>query len=270
MPIFPRRYWSEMTSKQFTQFDAERTIAVLPVGAIEQHGPHLPLSVDSCIIDGIVSRAVGLMPDDLPVTILPTLTIGKSNEHDRYPGTLTFSAETLIRIWMEVGASVAAAGVRKLVLFNSHGGQISVMDIVARDLRIKHNMMVVSSNWFALGLPDGMFGDHELKHGIHGGDLETSMMLALAPDQVDMSETHHFHSLTEDLARNNQFLSLAPGGKLAWQIQDLNPLGACGDAAMASAEKGELALDFVARQFIRLLQEIDRLPLSVLDNRPAW
>ena len=269
MSQFPRRYWSEMTSKQFAQLDTERVIAVLPVSAIEQHGPHLPVSVDSCIIEGIVSRAIEIMPDNLPATILPTLSIGKSNEHDQYPGTLTFSANTLIHMWMDIGASVAAAGVRKLVLFNSHGGQISVMDIVARDLRVKHNMIVVASNWFALGLPEEMFGDHELKHGIHGGDLETSMMLALAPDQVDMSEAQNFKSLTEDLARENQLLSLAPSGKLAWQIQDLNPLGACGDASLASAEKGEQVLDFVAQRFVDLLQEIDRLPLSMLDNRPA-
>jgi creatinine amidohydrolase len=115
-----------------------------------------------------------------------------------------------------------------------------------------------------------MFGADELKHGIHGGDLETSMMLALAPDQVDMSEAQHFHSLTEDLVRDNKLLSLAPGGKLSWQIQDLNPLGACGDASRASAAKGGQVLDFVARRFVELLQEIDRLPLSILANRPAW
>jgi creatinine amidohydrolase len=270
MTQLPRRYWSHMTSKHFSQLDHERVIAVLPVGAIEQHGPHLPVSVDSCIIDGIIERAIPLLPDDLPVTVLPTLAIGKSNEHDQYPGTLTYSSETLIHMWMEVGASVAAAGIRKLVLFYSHGGQISVMDIVGRDLRIKHNMIVVSSNWFALGLPAGMFGADELKHGIHGGELETSMMLALAPEQVDMSEAQHFHSLTEQLAHDYRLLSLAPGGKLSWQIQDLNPLGACGDASNASAEKGEQVLDFVARRFIELLQEIDRLPLSILAQRPAW
>jgi creatinine amidohydrolase len=270
MNPFPRRYWSEMTSKQFSELDSERVIAVLPVGAIEQHGPHLPVSVDTCIIEGLIERVIALLPDDLPVSVLPTLAIGKSNEHDRYPGTLTFSADTLIRMWMEVGAGVAAAGVRKLVLFNSHGGQISVMDIVARDLRVEHALLVVSSNWFSLGLPEGMFGTEELKHGIHGGDVETSMMLALAPDQVDMSQARHFKSLTGDLARDYRHLSLAPGAKLAWQIQDLNPLGACGDATLASAEKGERVIDFVARRFIGLLQEIDRLPLSVLDNKPAW
>jgi creatinine amidohydrolase len=111
-------------------------------------------------------------------------------------------------------------------------------------------MIVVSSNWFALGLPAGMFGADELKHGIHGGDLETSMMLALAPEQVNMSEAQHFHSLTEELARDNRLLSLAPGGQLSWQIQDLNPLGACGDASQASAEKGAQVLEFVARRFI--------------------
>lgn len=266
----PRRYWADMTSKEFSQLDHERVIAVLPVGAIEQHGPHLPLSVDTCLLDGLIERAISHMPDQLLATVLPTLPIGKSNEHNRYPGTLTFSIDTLLRMWMEVGDCVAASGIRKLVIFNSHGGQISALDIVGRDLRVKHNMLVVTSSWFALGVPDDVTDDGELKHGIHGGTIETSMMLAMAPEQVHMDQAQDFKSLTEQLANENEILSLAPGGKLAWQIQDLNPDGACGNALEADADKGEQLIDFAARRFVELLQEVDRFPLSRLDNQPAW
>lgn len=270
MPTLPRRRWAEMSSLEFSQLDHERVIAVLPVAAIEQHGPHLPVAVDTCIMDGIVQRVIELAPEALPVTFLPTQAIGKSNEHARYPGTLTFSAETLIRNWMELGDCVAATGIRKLILFNSHGGQLSVMDIVSRDLREAHEMLVVTCNWFSLGIPEGLFSGHEMEHGIHAGSVETSMMLALMPERVDMSKAEPFGTLTETLAAENKHLSLRPGGKLAWQSQDLNPKGAMGDATDADAERGRLLVDHAAREFITLLEEMDRYPLERLDNDPAW
>ncbi len=184
MTTMPRRLWQDMTTLDFAALEAARVIAVLPVGAIEQHGPHLPVSTDACINQGVLARALELMPDDLPVTVLPMLPVGKSNEHLAFPGTLTLSAETLIRVWTEIGEGVARAGIRKLVLFNSHGGQLQIMDIVARDLRVRHAMMVVAYSWFAGGLPAGLFGEDEVRHGIHAGAIETSMMLHLAPDLV--------------------------------------------------------------------------------------
>jgi len=128
MTSLPRRYWHEMTSPDFAAMDAENVIAILQVAAVEQHGPHLPVSVDACINDGYMKAAVELMPDDLPATILPMCWVGKSLEHQQFPGTLTFSAETLRRMWMEIGDSVYRAGIRKMVFVNSHGGQPQVMD----------------------------------------------------------------------------------------------------------------------------------------------
>ncbi len=136
----PRRYWQDMTTVEVAALDHARAIALLPVAAIEQHGPHLPLAVDATINRGVLEHALTLMPDDLPVTILPALPIGKSDEHGAFPGTLSLSAETLIRLWSEVGDSVARAGVRKLVLFNSHGGQPQILDVVASGLRARHAM----------------------------------------------------------------------------------------------------------------------------------
>ena len=270
MTELPRRYWSEMTSLEFSRLDSEKTIALMPVGAIEQHGPHLPVVVDTCLLEGILDRAVEIMPAELPVTILPTLAIGKSNEHSRYPGTLTLSAETLMRLWLEVGACVAAAGIRKLVLYNSHGGQVSLLDVVGRELRVQHNMLVVTTSWFALGFPQELFDAAENKHGIHGGAIETSMMLQLAPELVQMQEAANFPSAAAALAETSRWLSIGPGGKLAWQTQDLNPQGACGDARVADAAKGKILIDRAAQGLIELLQDVDRLPLSTLDRDPAW
>src|ERR1700722_11341466 len=192
MSRFPRQRWEEMTTADFAALDRERVIAVLPVAAIEQHGPHLPVSVDAAINSGIVERVIALLPDDLPVTFLPMMPVGKSNEHQAFPGTLTLSAETLTRLWTEIGESVARAGIRKMVIANSHGGQPQIMDIVARDLRVRLGMLVVTLSYGGLGRPPGLFPDGELRHGIHGGSGETSVLLYLRPDLVREAERRNF------------------------------------------------------------------------------
>jgi creatinine amidohydrolase len=260
----PRRYWQDMTTEEFARLDALRVIAVLPVGAIEQHGPHLPVSTDACINQGVLACTLEQMPDDLPVTVLPMLPVGKSNEHLAFPGTLTLSAETLIRVWTEICESVARAGVRKLVLFNSHGGQPQVMDIVARDLRVRLGMMVVAYSWYAGGLPDGLFGEAEVRHGIHAGAIETSIMLHLRPDLVQMDRAANFSSLMGELEPDYRHLSPVGAGRLAWMAQDLHPSGACGDAADADAVRGRALVEHAAQDLLALLHEIDRYSLERL------
>jgi creatinine amidohydrolase len=260
------RFWADYTARDFAALPRDRLIAVLPVGAIEQHGPHLPLRVDQAILDGVLAAIVPLLPDDMPALILPTLPVGKSDEHAAFPGTLTFSAATLMAMWSEIGDSVARAGVRKLVILNSHGGQIAPMDIVARDLRLRHKMLVVAANWFAMGLPTGLFTAHEERFGIHAGDIETSVMRALHPDLVQMDHARDFQPLVADLG--TQHLGLTPAGKLAWAAQDLHPAGAAGNAALATAEKGRQVIAHAARQIVTLLQEVDRMTLDHLDRQP--
>lgn len=260
------RFWADYTARDFAALAREEVIAVLPVGAVEQHGPHLPMSVDQAILDGIIAATLPLIPADCPALFLPTCAIGKSNEHSAWPGTLTFSAATLMAMWSDIGASVAAAGVRKLVLLNSHGGQIAVMDIVARDLRIRHKMVVVAANWFAMGHPPGLLTDAEAQHGIHAGDLETSVMLALHPGLVQMEHARNFTPVNAQMAAQNTHLGLTPAGRIAWQMQDINAAGAAGDATQASAEKGAAFIDHAARQIVTLLAEVQRLPLSFLDT----
>lgn len=260
------RFWADYTARDFARLDRANLVAVLPVGAIEQHGPHLPLSVDTAIVNGLVAATLPLIPDDCPAIFLPTMSVGKSNEHAAWPGTLTHSAQTLIAMWSEIGDSVAAAGVRKLVMLNAHGGQIAVMDIVARDLRIKHTMIAVAANWFAMGMPDGILTPQEALHGIHAGDMETSMMLALHPGLVRMEHARDFVPRNAALARDNTHLGLGNAGKLGWQMQDLNAAGVAGNAGAATAEKGRAFIDHAARQIARLLDEVHRLPLTWLNT----
>jgi creatinine amidohydrolase len=247
MTGLPRRCWQDMTTREFAALDAARVIALLPVGAIEQHGPHLPVAVDACINQGIVRRALELLPAAVPVTVLPMQPVGKSDEHLAFPGTLTLSAGTLARVWTELGEAVARAGIKKLLLFNSHGGQPQVMEIVARDLRVRLGMTVVAYSWFAGGQPGGLVPDEEVRHGIHAGAIETSMMLHLRPDLVQMEHAADFVPLMRELADEGyRRLSPTGPGRLAWQAQDLHPSGACGDATNADAERGRALVDHAA------------------------
>ena len=264
-----KRYWADLTAAEFQALDVTRTIAVLPVGAIEQHGPHLPVSVDRDIVEEIVARAAPRL-GELPVLFLPTMPIGKSNEHIAFPGTLTLSAQTLMRLWMEIGASVARTGVRKLVFFNGHGGNTAAMDIVARDLRARHGMLTASCSWYGLFDSTDLFDNRELVHGIHAGEGETSVMLAARGHLVDMSLARDFTSRSEQWADDFDYIGVgSTPAKLGWLIQDLNRDGACGNAAGADADKGELLLGRAVEHFIAMLREIDGLSADDLDAFPT-
>ncbi len=266
------RFWADWTTRDFALRQSAgsiaSTIAVLPVAATEQHGPHLPLRVDTALVDGVVAAALPHVGSTVPALFLPTQAIGLSPEHAAFAGTLTLKAETLIRLWTDIGESVAATGVRKLVLFNAHGGQVSAMDIVARDLRARLGMLVFSVNWYGLPLtgPQGedlnaLFDAHEHRFGVHGGDMETSMMLALDPRSVEMAQAQNFASASEQRAQDFAILGNGKSAKLGWQIQDYNPAGAVGNAAAASAEKGHALVEAAGRGLAQLLAEVHQMPL---------
>ena len=261
-----KRFWADYSTHDFARLPRAHLVAVQPIAAIVQHGPHLPLSTDLAILDGLVAATIPRLPEDLPVVFLPTQPVGAAPEHARYPGTLTAPASALIALWTAIGASVAAAGVKKLVFLNAHAGQAAVADIVARDLRIAHDMVVVAADWLGFGLPDGLLPESERRHGIHAGAIETAMMLALHPELVEMRLARVFELLSERLERNFRHLGIGAGGRLAWQAQDLNPAGAVGRAAEATAETGQRILEHVADRLVELLEDVHRLPVSLLHN----
>lgn len=251
-----RHWWGEYASREFAACDPRTTIAILPIAAIEQHGPHLPVCVDAAINRGMLAAVIERLPQDLDIRILPVQEVGKSNEHLRMAGTLTLPAASLITTWTELGLSVARAGVRKLVIVNSHGGNEDIMGIVARELRVAANMLVVKSAWSRLGRPAGLFSERELKFGIHGGDAETSLMLHFRPDLVDMSRAKDFPSVAEQDEARFEHLRPTGASAYAWIAGDLNPEGAVGEADKASAEKGRIAAAYSADAFIKLLYEV--------------
>ena len=266
--MLPKRQWSEMTWQDFGAADPARWIAVLPLAATEQHGPHLPLGVDRFIAEAYLAHAAALIPDDLPVTFLPVQPIGQSDEHLRFPGTLSFSAETVIRAWTEIGESVHRAGVRKLVLISSHGGNVAGMDIVARDLRTRRDMLVATCGWHRFGYPEGTFAAAERRHGIHAGDIETSIMRAARPDTVRMDKADNFEPASVAMEREFRWLNTYRPVGFGWMTQDLHPSGGVGNASLATGDKGAASLDHGARGFVELLREIDRFDLGRLSDGP--
>ena len=264
----PKRNWMEMTWQEVAGAETARWIAVLPLAAVEQHGPHLPLGVDTFIAEAYLARVQSMLPTGLPVTFLPVQRVGVSAEHLSYPGTLTFSATTAIAAWTELGESLARAGVRKLVLITSHGGNVATMELVASDLRTRLGMLAVTVAWHRFGYPDGVFSAEEKKHGIHGGDIETSLMLAAMPETVRTEKTPNATPATIAMAREFKWLGAHRPAGFAWMTQDLNPSGAVGDATLATAQKGEAALAQGAQAFVELLREIDRFDLARLREGP--
>ncbi|RZI97387.1 MAG: creatininase family protein [Variovorax sp.] len=264
---------AQLSTRDFAALDAATTVAVLPLGATEQHGPHLPLGVDTLLADGILTAALPLLPAEASVLVLPTQAIGLSPEHARFAGTLTLSAETLIRLWKDIGAGVARAGVKKLVLFNAHGGHVGAMDIVARELREAHDLIVYSVSWFNLPLGDAgaQFSADEHRFGVHAGEIETSMVLALEPSLVRMDAAQDFASASRQRASHPDYPILGNGksAKLGWAMQDYNVDGAAGNAAAATADKGRAVIDAAAGQLAQLLVEVARLPLSTLGKDPG-
>jgi len=261
----PRRYWQEMTTEEFAALDADQVIAVLPIASIEQHGPHLPVCTDACANQAVIERTLELLPDDLPVTVLPMMPVGKANEHSAFPGTLSLSSETVQRLWTEIAESVHRAGIRKLVIFNSHGGNRRILPVVAREIRARLDMLVILAN-LSSDVPGDLFPEDERRYGIHGGSIETSRMLYLRPDLVNMSKAENFQSTMADLAREFQHLPVT--ATIAWQAQDLNPAGVVGNARDADAERGRQLVEHAAAQFAAVLAEVDRLPLDHLREGP--
>lgn len=307
-----------MTTAEFEALNKEQCIALLPVSATEQHGPHLPVSVDAAINAGVLKRALGgshpffytlffvtcvvvvsrsfetlrerltrvpsdppssprfphplekrpteLLPESVPLTCLPPVTYGKSVEHDDFAGTISLSVNTLIGVWTDIGESVARAGINKLIIFNSHGGQPQIMDIVARDLRKRFGMLVVAVNWFGFGLPDGLFDEDELKHGLHAGDVETSIMRHLHPELVNLSRAENFVSAGRDMEDTFKYLTPEGGLGFGWLAQDLHPSGATGDASRATATKGELCVEHAARRLVKLVEEVDDFDVDCVFN----
>jgi creatinine amidohydrolase len=263
----PPRDWSDIHWPDVSGSGPARWIAVLPLAATEQHGPHLPVGTDVMIGEAYLARVRELLADTIPATFLPVQPVGISTEHLSYPGTLTLPTEVALKTWMALGESVARAGIKKLVMVTSHGGNSAAMTLVAQDLRAQHGLLVVTTGWSRFGAPDGLFSAEELRHGIHGGAVETSIMLARYPQHVRHEKIADFRPASIAMEKDYRRLSAHRPAPFAWQAQDLHASGAAGDATQASAEKGQRMLDHGAAAFCELLADIDKFdPETLLDG----
>jgi creatinine amidohydrolase len=248
--------WWDLTTTEFAELDMSGVVALLPVAAVEQHGPHLPVRVDAAINAGILRHALELLPADVTLLVLPALPVGKSDEHLAFPGTLSLSYETLGKVWYEIAQSVHRAGCRRIIFFNSHGGQPQLVDIVCRELRVRLNMVAVACSWYDVTAMTDLFDAQELKYGIHGGAVETSMMLHLHPDLVNMDLAQNFISRAAAIDAEHAVLRVEGSTRLGWQTQDLHAAGACGDATRADADIGRQLVARAAAALATLVTEV--------------
>jgi creatinine amidohydrolase len=253
--------WEDLATTDLGRFDPEKAIAVLPVAAVEQHGPHLPLGTDAFICDAILDNALARPDAATPVLRLPTQRVGHSPEHTGFPGTLSLRVETALALWTDVGRSVAAAGIRKLLLFNSHGGQAALVDIVAQALRSEASMTVARCSYYRFPLPEGWVAERERRFGVHGGQLETSLMLHIAPHLVRLDHMRDFASSAEPWEAAYHGLQVEGETGIGWRAEDLNREGVTGDASSASAELGARLLEHFAARVATLLGDLRSFPL---------
>jgi creatinine amidohydrolase len=264
----PSRDWTEIRWADASLADTSRWIAVLPLAATEQHGPHLPLATDVLIADAYLARVQEVLPATIPATFLPIEPVGISTEHIDYPGTQTLPTEVALKRWTAIGEDIARRGVKKFVIITSHGGNSAAMMLVAQDLRAHQKLFVVTTSWSRLSGAETLFPADEVRHGIHGGAVETSIMLARYPDQVRADAIADFPASSVAMEQQYRWLSTQRPAPFAWQAQDLHPSGAVGNATLAVPTKGEQLLDQGARAFCELLTEVDNFDVNRLAKGP--
>lgn len=260
--------WADLTAPELAELVGHDPVVVLPLAAIEQHGPHLPLSTDLVIGRGILDHARRRLARDLPVLVLPEQATGASLEHAAYAGTLALSADTLGRVVHEAAGSLARIGLRRLLVFNTHGGNKHVVDEAGLRARNDHGMLVIKAHSFRLPRPAGVdLPDREWEHGLHGGAVETAMMLHLSPESVRRDHVDSFASLGEELTGRLALVRPEGSVSFSWLAHDLNRHGVAGDARLATAEMGRLLVEGYGQSLAAAIQDARAFPLDRL--RPA-
>ena len=245
------RYLTQMTSPEVAALDKQNGVVVLPIGAIEQHGPHLPLITDTMMATHALDATLAQLPEDVRVWALPPQSYGKSNEHINYPGTITLSAETLIAVLHDIAASIARAGFRRLAFLNGHGGNMPLLNMVARDIRVATGLMVFCIHGIQYGKPSFEMSEREWTYGLHGGETETSLMLAMAPELVKMELAPTSYP---DFPETDTGLFFFGGVSAAWLADDWSETGIYGDATLGSAEKGHALLEAAVANLSKLFR----------------
>ena len=245
------RSFAYLTWKQVDALSREETLLVLPTAAVEQHGHHLPLATDTLLNNYMLGKGLALLPAEMPVYALPPICYGKSNEHIGFPGTLSVSAATFMAVIRDIGASVAASGFKKLVLFNTHGGNAAMVDVMARDLRAEFGLRTFALHGSCGASFEGL-APQERAYGFHAGEVETAFLLAAAPELVDRSA--YTVNYIADVSKPELLLPENAAATFAWLTRDIAPSGVLGDPRPATAEKGERWIEEAATRLAAALQ----------------
>lgn len=259
------RRWQDLTSPEVEGAVEEDPVLVLPLGAVEQHGPHLPLSTDLDIAVGLVRRALDTLPDEFPAWVLPPLAVGASEEHRGFAGTLSFGPDTLTEVVRSIGSGLARSGVRRLVLFSGHGGNRAVLASAGLALRREEGMLVVKADHFRFPRPpDAGLPESEWRRGIHGGAVETAIMLHLHPDSVRRGQIADHPSLDADLSRDLTVIRASGEPAFSWLAEDLHESGVVGDARLATPELGAKLVAHYASVLADVFRDARAFPLERL------
>lgn len=260
IPHVPDRFClARLSTREIAALDGDRVLVVLPIGAVEQHGPHLPVLTDTMIAEAVLTRALELREEDGRVWALPVQAYGKSNEHSGFAGTFGLRAETLAANLKDIARSLHASGLRRLLFLNAHGGNPEIVDYVARDIREEFGLLCFTAHPFRFGLARDIISSVEGGYGIHGGESETSLMLAIAPELVQPAQ------YTPELPPVRAFMrrfTLKGPASFGWLSRDLSRSGTIGDPRGASVEKGQAILDAEARLVAELIEEALALQLE--------
>lgn len=257
--------WMSLTTEDFSDLKGRDPLGILLVGSIEQHGPHLPVATDSMIGEGLLERSFEHVPTENCIIKLPSLFVGSSPEHGDFPGTISYPPEILVSMVVEIGRQVKTCGIRRLLVVNSHGGNSASLDIASMKLRSEFQLLVVKVDYFRLARPKQIdFPDCEWSYGLHGGALETSMMLTLEPDLVKMGDLKNNTSWMEELAVKHRRLGKDRAVSLYWMASDLNESGAVGDATLASSEKGKVLVEYYSRCLSEVMMDVGEMDLTRL------
>jgi creatinine amidohydrolase len=251
----PERFLSYLTWTQIADLpDKANTVIVLPAGSTEQHGPHLPCAVDTIIAAGVMGHALARLPASVPAYALAPITYGKSDEHLHFPGTVTLDGTTLLETVTQIGESVYRMGFRKLLIVNGHGGQPQVMEMAARELRLRHGDYVVLPHftWRVPHVAGQFMTDREKRLSMHAGHAETAILMALAPHTVHME--HAVANYPPEFP--SKVLSGDGRPACAWTARDFGTSGVIGDPFPATPEQGQAILDSLAQSWAQGIQDL--------------
>ena len=247
----------ELTGPAAAAALGEDATVLVPIGAIEQHGPHLPLSVDWIIADEVASAVIDRVGDELPVWLVPTLPFSKSNEHAWSSGTIWLSQQTMMHVLDDIGRCVAQSGAMRIVFLNGHGGNSTLLNVACRELRLAHGLLTFLVHPFvppAYAPPDpNADSSVELGMGIHGGLDETSVMLHLRPDDVDMSKA--VRNVPEWMTER-EHVKFGGSVQFGWLSNDFGDDGHIGDPTGATADRGAKLFDESVTFIIEQLRDI--------------